>query len=66
MAETLLHESVYAKFRFDHANNGTTEAEFKANFLKYVNEKYGILAGASLQLVPKSKTATALSCFSFW
>lgn len=33
---------VHAKFRFDHANNGTPETEFKANFLKYVNEKYGI------------------------
>lgn len=42
LAETILHESVHAKFRFDHANNGTTEAQFKANFLKYVNEKYGI------------------------
>ena len=42
LAETLLHESVHAKFRFDHAINGTSESEFKTNFLKYVNEKYGI------------------------
>ncbi len=33
---------MHAKFRFDHANNGTTEAEFINNFLKFVNEKYGI------------------------
>ena len=42
LAETILHESVHAKFRFDHANNSTTEAEFINIFLKYVNEKYGI------------------------
>jgi len=42
LAETMLHESVHAKFRYDHAKNGTTEAEYQQNFLKYVNEKYGI------------------------
>lgn len=42
LAETLLHESVHAKFRFDNASNGTNEVQYKANFLKYVNEKFGI------------------------
>ena len=42
LAETILHESIHAKFRFDNANNGTTEIQYRENFLKYVNEKYDI------------------------
>ena len=53
LAEALLHESVHAKFRFDHANNGTTEAEYKANFLKYVNETYGIPYTAHQLMIEK-------------
>ena len=62
LAETMLHESVHAKFRYDHARNGTTEAEYRKNFLKYVNEKYGIPYDDHTLMIKKymNKLATEL------
>ena len=42
IAETMLHESVHAKFRFDNSNNFTTETQFRQLFLAWVNQNYGI------------------------
>lgn len=42
IAETILHESQHAAFKFNLASHTDTQAEYKAKFLKWVNEKYGV------------------------
>ena len=43
LAETILHESFHAKLRYDIAkNNNVSESEFRAKFLIYIKESYGI------------------------
>ncbi|MBK7011136.1 MAG: hypothetical protein IPH36_22130 [Saprospiraceae bacterium] len=43
IAETILHESQHAAFRYKLASNNDTQAEYKAKFLKWVNEQYGVI-----------------------
>ena len=41
LAETILHESFHARFRYDLANNNMTESQYRESFMNWVNESYG-------------------------